>query len=42
MRGGTENLLGIVGMALALDLAMSEKSERFAHLEKLKLQLLFC
>jgi cysteine desulfurase len=39
MRGGTENLLGIVGMALALDLAMSEKSERFAHLEKLKLQL---
>ena len=39
MRGGTENLLGIVGMALALDLAMSEKSQRFAHLEKLKLQL---
>lgn len=39
MRGGTENLLGIVGMALALDLAMSEKAERFAHLEKLKLQL---
>ena len=39
MRGGTENLLGIVGMALALDLALSEKSERFAHLEKLKLQL---
>ena len=39
MRGGTENLLGIVGMALALDLAMSEKPERFAHLEKLKLQL---
>ncbi len=39
MRGGTENLLGIVGMALALDLAISEKSERFAHLEKLKLQL---
>lgn len=39
MRGGTENLLGIIGMALALDLAMSEKSERFAHLEKLKLQL---
>ena len=39
MRGGTENLLGIVGMALALNLAMSEKSQRFAHLEKLKLQL---
>lgn len=39
MRGGTENLLGIIGMSLALDLAESEKKERICHIEKLKLQL---
>ncbi|MEY3323643.1 MAG: hypothetical protein RLZZ417_3226 [Bacteroidota bacterium] len=39
MRGGTENLLGITGMSLALDLAMSEKNERLTHIQKLKFQL---
>jgi cysteine desulfurase len=39
MRGGTENLLGISGMSLALDLAMAEKSERMNHLKRLKTQL---
>lgn len=39
MRGGTENLLGIIGMSLALDLAMNEKNERLAYIQKLKFQL---
>jgi cysteine desulfurase len=39
MRGGTENLLGIIGMSLALDLAIGEKFSRIAHLQMLKRQL---
>lgn len=39
MRGGTENLSGISGMSLALDLAMAEKTDRINHLKKLKIQL---
>jgi len=39
MRGGTENLLGIIGMSTALDLAMKEKNERLDYIQKLKFQL---
>ena len=39
-RGGTENVAAIVGMAKALDLAVLERSDRVAHIAKLKLRLM--
>jgi len=36
MRGGTENLLGIAGMALALDLALVDREARLQYLQSLK------
>jgi len=39
-RAGTENLLGIVGMGVAAELAKKEMAERMAHCQKLKDQLL--
>lgn len=36
MRGGTENLYGIVGLAAALELAVTEREERRRHVEDLK------
>ncbi len=38
-RSGTENLLGIVGMAKAAELAIAEMPERIAHLTKLQERL---
>ncbi|MFQ3576500.1 MAG: cysteine desulfurase family protein [Cytophagales bacterium] len=35
-RGGTENLIGIVGLAKALDLFVKEQEHRFIQLQKLK------
>lgn len=39
-RGGTENLIGIVGMGVAADLAKANMEERLAHLKKLKALLI--
>ena len=39
-RAGTENLVGIVGMGVAAELANKEMAERMAHCQKLKDQLL--
>ncbi len=39
-RAGTENLIGIIGMGVAADLARREMDERLAHLENLKTKLL--
>ncbi len=39
-RAGTENLIGIVGMGVAADLARSHMAERIAHTSKLKKKLL--
>ena len=39
-RAGTENLIGIIGMAKAAEIAKRELSERMAHLEKLKSKLI--
>ncbi len=36
MRGGTENLYGIVGMAKALELALGEQKEHLDHIVELK------
>jgi cysteine desulfurase len=36
MRGGTENLYGIVGMAKALELAHTQMADEAAHLRQLK------
>ena len=35
-RAGTENLIGIIGMGVAADLARNNMAERMAHLKKLK------
>ena len=40
MRGGTENLYGIVGMAKALDLAMEALEERTKHIRSLRNHLI--
>ena len=39
-RGGTENVAGVVGMAMALDLAIEESGDRVAHLKQLRALLL--
>lgn len=39
MRGGTENIYGIVGMAKALDLAVEELESRQAHIESIRTYL---
>ncbi len=39
-RAGTENLIGIIGMGKAAELAKQDMGVRFAHLEKLKKTLL--
>jgi len=39
MRGGTENLIGIIGLAKALDLAMEHQEEHAAHIRSLKEQM---
>ena len=39
-RAGTENLLGIIGMGVAADLARRDLDKRLAHLEALKAKLL--
>jgi cysteine desulfurase len=39
-RAGTENLIGIIGMGVAADLARRDMDQRFAHLEALKAKLL--
>lgn len=39
-RAGTENLIGIIGMGVAADLARRDMTERLAHLEQLKKRLL--
>ena len=39
-RAGTENLLGIIGMGVAADLARRDLDRRLAHLEALKAKLL--
>lgn len=39
MRGGTENLIGIIGLAKALDLAMEHQEEHAAHIRSLKQQM---
>ena len=39
-RAGTENLIGIVGMGVAADLAMRDMESRIAHVEMLKQKLL--
>lgn len=39
-RAGTENLVGIVGMGVAADLAMRDMGERVAHVKKLREKLL--
>jgi cysteine desulfurase len=39
-RAGTENLLGIIGMGVAADLARRDLDKRLAHLEALKTKLL--
>ena len=36
MRGGTENIYGIVGLAKALELAITERESRAAHVKALK------
>lgn len=36
MRGGTENVYGIVGLAKALELATAEMSERVAHIKSIR------
>ena len=36
MRGGTENIYGIVGLAAALQRAVAERDERAAHIQDLK------
>ncbi len=39
-RAGTENLIGIIGMGMAAELARRDMDERLAHLENLKIKLL--
>ena len=39
-RGGTENLIGIIGMGKAAEIAQKDMASRFAHLNKLKTRLL--
>jgi cysteine desulfurase len=39
-RAGTENLIGIIGMGVAADIARRDMRTRLAHLEKLKQKLL--
>jgi cysteine desulfurase len=39
MRGGTENVAGVVGLAKALELAIEKQDKRRAHLKDLKLYL---
>jgi cysteine desulfurase len=39
-RAGTENLIGIIGMGVAAEIARRDMSARLAHLEKLKQKLL--
>jgi cysteine desulfurase len=39
-RAGTENLIGIIGMGVAADLAMQEMDARLAHLKNLREKLL--
>ncbi len=39
MRGGTENVYGIIGLAKALEIAYSEMESHKIHIEKLKLRL---
>ena len=36
MRGGTENIYGIVGLAKALEIAVEERANRAAHIRELK------
>jgi cysteine desulfurase len=40
MRGGTENVIGIIGVAKALELAYEEMSSHRQHIEKLKKQMI--
>lgn len=40
MRGGTENVAGIVGMARALEIAISDMDEHRSHIEELKRQMI--
>jgi len=40
MRGGTENVYGIIGLAKALEIAYREMDEHVAHIEKLKSTLI--
>ena len=40
MRGGTENVYGIVGLAKALELAYAEMAEHRAHIEGLKIRMM--
>jgi len=40
MRGGTENVYGIVGLAKALEIAYREMDQHVAHIEKLKSTLI--
>jgi cysteine desulfurase len=40
MRGGTENVIGIIGIAKALELAYEEMSSHRQHIEKLKLKMI--
>jgi cysteine desulfurase len=39
-RAGAENLIGIIGMGVAADLALKEMDARLAHLKRLRLKLL--
>ena len=39
-RAGAENLIGIIGMGVAADLALKEMNARLAHLKRLRLKLL--
>ena len=39
-RAGAENLIGIIGMGVAAELAMKEMDTRLAHLKKMRLKLL--
>jgi len=39
MRGGTENVIGIVGLAKALEIATQSMNEHLAHVKSLKMEL---
>mgnify|MGYP000486496596 CR=1 FL=1 len=42
LRGGTENVYGIVGMAKALELAVAEMEPRMAHIRRLRHRFIQC